>query len=170
MILTVRAGTTRKQCLKKQRNAKYLWQIVYPGGRRPNLCAAAGEASDPTCPARGVKNVVYVATVNNSVYAFDADSANEQAAFWQVSLTAPSARPVNKADMTGACGGFYKAISQAIWVLWAHLLSTTTNTLYVVAKFKNKYEYLLSIPARAGYYHRSGKSQQPGAYHRNCEW
>ena len=49
---------------------------------------------------------MYVATVNNSVDAFDTDSANEQAAFWQVSLTAPSARPVNKADMTGACGGF----------------------------------------------------------------
>ena len=28
-----------------------------------------------------------VATVNNSVYAFDADSANEQAAFWSESYS-----------------------------------------------------------------------------------
>ena len=86
-----------------------------------------------------------------------------------VSLTAPSAAPVNKADMTGAPVVVSTTISQAIWVLWAPVIDTTTNTLYVVAKFKNKlripyYQYL-----HAGYYHSDGKSQ-PGAYHRNCEW
>ena len=85
-------------------------------------------------PGKGVKNVVYVATVNNSVYAFDADSANEQAAFWQVSLTAPSARPVNKADMTGACGGFYNDFSGNMGIVGTPVIDTTTNTLYVVAR------------------------------------
>src|SRR5437868_1617877 len=38
-------------------------------------------------PGKGVKNVVFVATVNNSVYAFDADSVNVTLPYWQVSLT-----------------------------------------------------------------------------------
>src|SRR5690349_22471511 len=37
-----------------------------------------------TLPGVGKKNVVFVATVNNSVYAFDADSANATNPYWQV--------------------------------------------------------------------------------------
>src|SRR5690349_3001804 len=35
-----------------------------------------------TLPGIGKKNVVFVATVNNTVYAFDADSANVTTAYW----------------------------------------------------------------------------------------
>ncbi|HNP21913.1 MAG TPA: discoidin domain-containing protein [Panacibacter sp.] len=106
-------------------------------------------------PGKGVKNVVYVATVNNSVYAFDADSANEQAAFWQVSLTAPSARPVNKADMTGACGGFYNDFSGNMGIVGTPVIDTTTNTLYVVARSlktstNTYYQYLHALDITTG--------------------
>src|SRR5690242_4485456 len=38
-------------------------------------------------PNKGVKNVVFVCTVNNSVYAFDADSPNVSTPYWQKNLT-----------------------------------------------------------------------------------
>src|SRR5882672_6166002 len=53
-------------------------------------------------PGVGFKNVVFVATVNNSVYAFDADSANVPAPYWQLSLTPAGSRAIKNTDMTGA--------------------------------------------------------------------
>ena len=45
-------------------------------------------------PIAGNKhNVLYVATVNNTVYAFDADSARVTGAYWQVNLTPAGTRP-----------------------------------------------------------------------------
>ena len=50
----------------------------------------------------GLHNVVYIATVNNSVYAYDGDSGF---LFWQKNYTPSGARPPKNTDMTGACGG-----------------------------------------------------------------
>src|SRR5216683_514118 len=41
-------------------------------------------------PGEGVRNVVYVATMHNTVYAFDADNASQSTPLWQVKL-GPSA-------------------------------------------------------------------------------
>ena len=40
-------------------------------------------------PAKGVRNVIYAATMHNSVYAFDADWPSSMVPFWQVNLGAP---------------------------------------------------------------------------------
>jgi hypothetical protein len=49
-------------------------------------------------PGIGIKNVVFVATVSNTVYAFDADSANVPTPYWQKNLTVAGARPPKKTD------------------------------------------------------------------------
>src|SRR5579871_3731629 len=37
-------------------------------------------------PGRGIRNVVYTATLHNTVYAFDADDPAQSAAYWSVNL------------------------------------------------------------------------------------
>lgn len=107
--------------------------------------------------AGGVHNVVFVATVNNTLYAFDADDPNISSPYWKVNLTYDTAnyRPVNKADMTGACGGHYADFSGNMGIVGTPAIDTATNTLYVVARSKNKksedyVQYLHAIDVTTG--------------------
>src|SRR5437773_1107238 len=60
-----------------------------------------------------IHNVAYIATVNNSVYAFDADNGN---LFWHKNFTQPGMRPPQNTDM-GLCGGVYKNFSGNIGIV-----------------------------------------------------
>src|SRR5690348_15353227 len=53
-------------------------------------------------PGSGMRNVVIIATVNNSVYAFDADDASITQPYWQVNLTPLGWRVMKNTDT--ACG------------------------------------------------------------------
>src|SRR5689334_10895304 len=86
-----------------------------------------------TIPGVGKKNIVFVATVNNTVYAFDADSAATNTAYWQVNLTPAQSRVINKNDETGACGGFYNDFSGNMGIVGTPVIDSITNTMYVVA-------------------------------------
>lgn len=106
-------------------------------------------------PGKGIKNVVYAATVNNTVYAFDADSANVADPYWQVNLTVAGARPVHKSDMTGACGGGYNDFSGNMGIVGTPVIDSTTNTLYVVARSLNTgtntyYQYIHALDITTG--------------------
>ncbi|QEC67241.1 T9SS type A sorting domain-containing protein [Panacibacter ginsenosidivorans] len=106
-------------------------------------------------PGKGIKNVVFVATVNNTVYAFDADSANSATPYWQVNLTVAGARPPRKTDMVGACGGFYNDFSGNMGIVGTPVIDSTTNTLYVVARSLNAttnvyYQYLHALDITTG--------------------
>ena len=85
----------------------------------------------------GTKNLLIVATVNNSVYAFDADSANVAAPYWQVNLTGQNSRPVKNTDMTGSCGGNYLDFNGNIGIVGTPVADTATNTLYLVSRSMN---------------------------------
>jgi hypothetical protein len=85
-------------------------------------------------PGKGKKNVVFVATVKNTIYAFDADSANVTIPYWQVSLTPANSRVISKTDETGACGGFYNDFSGNMGIVGTPVIDSTTNTMYVVAR------------------------------------
>jgi hypothetical protein len=85
-------------------------------------------------PGKGSHNLLIVATVNNSVYAFDADSANVFTPYWQVNLTRQNMRPVKNTDMTGACGGNYKDFSGNIGIVGTPVADTSTGTLYLVSR------------------------------------
>ncbi len=78
-----------------------------------------------------VRNVVYVATVNNTIYAFDGDNG---ALFWKRNYTAPGMRPPSNVDMTGACGGAYHDFSGYIGIVGTPVIDSVTSTMYFVAR------------------------------------
>ncbi len=87
----------------------------------------------------GSRNIVVVATVNNTVYAFDADDSAASAPYWQNNLTynpgnTHSYRAIQNSDMTGACGGNYKDFSGKMGIVGTPVIDTGTNTLYVVSR------------------------------------
>jgi hypothetical protein len=85
-----------------------------------------------TIPGAGVHNVVYVATMNDSVYAFDADSATGSNAspLWQTSFLENGATPV-PIKLQG-CGG--TTFWTQVGIVSTPVIDTTTGTIYVVAK------------------------------------
>ena len=79
----------------------------------------------------GYHNVVLVATVNNTVYAFDGDNGT---LYWQKSFTDPGLRPPRHTDMTGACGGSYQDFSGNIGIVGTPVIDAGSGTMYFVAR------------------------------------
>ena len=82
----------------------------------------------------GVHNVVYVVTLNDSVYAFDADSNTGANAspLWKVNFTNPSAGITTATGSLLPCEGT-TGYSQA-GIISTPVIDLTTNTMYLVAK------------------------------------
>ncbi len=108
----------------------------------------------------GTHNIVLIATVNNSLYAFDADDASATNPYWKVNLTYDTAnyRPVRNTDMTGACTFFsngYQDYTGNIGIVGTPAIDTSNNTLYVVARSVSKtgstyVQYLHAIDITTG--------------------
>jgi hypothetical protein len=79
----------------------------------------------------GYHNVVLVATVNNTLYAYDGDDGT---LYWQKSFTAPGMRPPRNSDMTGACGGSYQDFSGNIGIVGTPVIDAARGTMYFVAR------------------------------------
>ena len=86
------------------------------------------------------RNVVYVATANNSVYAFDADDPTASAPLWQINLGSP----VQSKAGVPVC----RRINST------PVIDTSTNTMYVVPKSEdasgNYYFYIHALDIIAG--------------------
>lgn len=104
--------------------------------------------------AAGRHNVVVVATVNDSVYAFDADRPSVNAPFWNVSFLAPNVVPPRSTDMTGACGGDYQDFSGNIGIVSTPVIDPVTETIYLLARTKengaNYVQRLHALDLRTG--------------------
>jgi uncharacterized repeat protein (TIGR03806 family) len=87
-------------------------------------------------PGKGVHNIVIVATVNDSVYAFDADDASVVDPYWQVSFLGANVVAPRNTDLTGACGGNYKDFSGAMGIVGTPVIDPATGTIYMVARTK----------------------------------
>jgi hypothetical protein len=84
--------------------------------------------SNLAIPGRGTHNVAFVATENDSVYAFDADTG---AQLWKRSFINPAAgvTPVPSADTSGNVFPMYGITGTPV-------IDANTNTMYVVAQTK----------------------------------
>ena len=85
--------------------------------------------------------VVFATAVNNSVYAWDADSgtANGGRPLWQKSLTQPGERPPNNLDMSklDVCGGAYSDFAGSFGIVGTPVIDTGINAIYLVARTVN---------------------------------
>ena len=88
---------------------------------------------------RGTHNIVIVATVNDSVYAFDADNAQVGTPYWTNSFINPPniVAPANT-DMSalGACGGNYQDFSGNMGIVGTPVIDPVAGTIYLVARTK----------------------------------
>jgi len=94
----------------------------------------------------GIHNVVYVATMNDSVYAFDADSktAGNALPLWHVSFIDPAASitPVPSVDVQCT-----DPISTEIGIMSTPVIDGVGGTLYVVARTKESGKYFQRLHA-----------------------
>ena len=97
-------------------------------------------------PNKGFKNIVIVTTLNNSVYAFDADENAD--AYWQTNFTskiapAPAAtcsncRPASSGDIhPDLCGGGYGDFQGNMGIVGTPVIDTLAGTIYFVTKIVN---------------------------------
>ena len=114
-------------------------------------------------PGKGTHNVVYVATMHNDVYAFDADAA--ASSLWHVNL-GPS---VPNSD-------FNVADLQEIGILSTPVIDPDTQTLYAVAFTKESGNYIYRLHAldiSTGQEKFGGpvviQASLPGTYHRDSQ-
>ncbi len=86
-------------------------------------------------PGNGVHNVVYIATENDSVYAFDADSntGGNAKPLWQVSFINPAdgITPISDSDIN--CNG---AVYPQVGITSTPVIDLASNTIYVLAETK----------------------------------
>jgi hypothetical protein len=89
-------------------------------------------------------NVVYVATVNNTLYAFDGDNGK---LYWHRNFTVAGMRPPTNVDMTGACGGTYKDFSGHMGIVGTPVIDAASHRIYFVARSTNGTSFVQDLHA-----------------------
>ena len=79
----------------------------------------------------GFHNVVYIATVANTVYAFDGDNGQ---LYWKRNYTRAGWRAPLAQDMTGACGGTYNNFSASMGIVGTPVIDPDRQVMYFVAR------------------------------------
>jgi hypothetical protein len=81
-------------------------------------------------PGHGVRNVVFVATMHNTLYAFDADHATASKPFWQTNFGAPF--------LTSDVAPDYRDIEKEVGILSTPTIDLASRSIYLVQVTKEK--------------------------------
>jgi hypothetical protein len=97
---------------------------------------------------KGKRNVVYLATANNSVYAYDADDRAASAPYWHITSEVLG-KPVPRDDVVDfPAGQHYLNFERSIGITSTPVIDLETHTIYVVVKSKEgKDNYIQSLHA-----------------------
>ncbi len=79
----------------------------------------------------GNHNVVFIATVNNTVYAYDGNNGN---LYWQKNFTVTGMRPPNAGDMSSSWCTPYNNISNNIGIIGTPVIDSAAQTIYFVSR------------------------------------
>ncbi len=94
--------------------------------------------------ANGIHNVVYIATVNNTVYAYDADKGK---LYWRNNYTQAGMRPPKNTDMSGACHGNYQDFTGNIGIVGTPVIDSISHTMYFVARSVSNNNFVIYLHA-----------------------
>ncbi len=109
-------------------------------------------------------SVLFVGTVNNTIYAFNAEDVTMPAPLWQTNLNPAGQRAPDIFDLQDPvigkpCGGNYRDFSGKLGLVGTPVIDTATKTLYVATKTidasGNFYSYLNALDITNGQ-HRPG--------------
>ena len=105
-----------------------------------------------------VRNVLYVATMNDKVYAFNADSPSPTPLWMRDFTSPPSVTAVPATDIVATSNNIFGNVG----IEGTPVIDRTTNTLYLVARTKENGAFVQTAP-RAGHRHgvvAPGQSRQ----------
>src|SRR5688572_1437787 len=92
--------------------------------------------ADVNIPGLGLRNVIYVATMSNTVYAFDADNPAASSPLWRASfINPPSIVPLHRTDVGQTCGT-YLDFAGNIGIVGTPVIDPLTQTIYFVVRTK----------------------------------
>jgi outer membrane protein assembly factor BamB len=103
--------------------------------------------------ASGTHNVVFIATVNNSVYAYDGDKGK---LYWSKNYTESGMRPPLGSDMNSNWCNPYTDFTSSIGIAGTPVIDSVSKTMYFVARSTNGAtfeQYLHAIDITTGAEH-----------------
>lgn len=92
----------------------------------------------------GTHNVVFIATVNNSIYAYDGDDGT---LYWKKNYTAPGMRPPNRNGFASSWCNPYTNFTSSIGIVGTPVIDTSSQTIYFVARSTNGTNFVQHLHA-----------------------
>jgi len=101
--------------------------------------------SNINIPGKGIRNVVYVVTLHDSVYAFDADNPTNTNPLWQVSFLNAAAGVTSEPAAELSCTS--TTMFSEMGILGTPVIDSASQTMYVLAKTKENTSYHFRVHA-----------------------
>jgi outer membrane protein assembly factor BamB len=161
---TARTGANLRETQLTPANVKSNFGKLFSRAVDGQVYAQPLVVSRVEIPGKGVRNVVYVATMKNNVYAFDADSPDEDSPLWKRNLGKPVPYEWIPFNFGAAIGQFN--IRPCIGITSTPVIDAAKRHLWVVAKaiesFDNVRYELFCLDIKTGAVVATSRSIQAG--------